>query len=76
MGKFISAIFLLIAGLIAFYIVSAFVGAIESTGLTENLSETEIILFVHVLPAVFIFGTLVSIFLGVKRTIGRQPPEQ
>lgn len=69
MGRLITGIFTLIMGLIAFYVVSAFAEAVETTGLTANWSETETLLILRILPAVLIFGVIVSVFLGIKRRI-------
>lgn len=77
MSRLISGIFLLIGGLIAFFIVSAFVDMIVDTGLTTSWSAIEVTLFTVVIPATFVFGTLVAAFMGIKRYAGRRfPPEE
>lgn len=68
---------MLIIGLIAFYAVSIVTEAVEDTGLASNWSSAEIILILRILPAAIVFGTMASVFLGVKRKIGeRFPPDE
>lgn len=74
MYKLMSGIIILIMGLIAFFVVSAFAEAVETAGVTENWSTAEVILILRIIPAALVFGTIASVFLGIKRK--RQlPPE-
>lgn len=68
MAKLFSGIFLMIGGLIAFYIVQAFVGELNTSKWTAN----EVTLVTIILPAVVILASLLAVYVGVKNRIGRK----
>lgn len=72
MNRFIEGIFVLLIGLVTYYIVSAFAGAIVSTGLTENWSSAQVLLVIQIMPAMLVFGTMASVFLGIRKAIDRR----
>lgn len=77
MSRFISGILILIIGLLAYYAVSLVAETVEETGLADSWSAAETVLILRIVPAALIFGTMASVFLGIKRVISRRlPPEE
>jgi len=70
MTKLISGIFLLIGGLVAFFVVGSFVGELNTTSWTA----TEITLVTILLPASLIIGSLLAVFIGIRRVFTRRFP--
>lgn len=72
MTKLFTAIFLMIGGLVAFFVVQSFVGELNTT----NWSGVEITLYTIILPASIIFGSLAAIFIRTRGGFGRRPPPE
>lgn len=70
--KLFSGTFLLIGGLVAFFVIQSFVGELNTT----NWTGAEVTLITTILPAAVAIAAPLAIYMGIKKaTRGRHPPE-